>query len=223
MHNAPFALTPKDLANATSAINHALHWEGISDVRVGRARCTDKGRLIGITSPTSTLQDLLQHRDAVLRAARTVFGSISDVVLQQRWKWIHIHNVPLEQYMGNGGGLRKLREKLKAENTGFYILADIRWLGGAKVRGRFQREGCGSSSVAAAVLGEAVVGRLCSSGIQLPGGRYEVDAFEETRPDALCLRCGSGVTSPPIARPGQESQMCHLRRGAYYEGASMPG
>ena len=57
----PFALTEKDLVNVTSAINRALHQEGISDVRVDRVRCTDTGRLFGVTSPTSTLQGLLQH------------------------------------------------------------------------------------------------------------------------------------------------------------------
>ena len=99
--------------------------------------------------------------------------------------------------MGNGGGLRKLREEIEAENTGIHVLADIRWLGGAKVRARFQRERCGSLSVVAAVLGEAAFGSLCRSGTQPPGGRYEVDVSEETRPDALCLRCGEwGHTTP---------------------------
>ena len=86
--------------------------------------------------------------------------------------------------------MKKLREELEAENVGVQVPADIRWLGGARVKARFQREGCGSSSMVAAVLGEAVFGWLCKSGIRLPGGRYEVDAFEEERPDALCLRCG---------------------------------
>ena len=93
-------------------------------------------------------------------------------------------------YMGGGGGLKKLREELEAENTGVRVPADIRWLSGAKARARFHRDGCGSSSVAATVLSEEVFGRLCRRGTRLPGGRREVDAFEEERPDALCLRCG---------------------------------
>ena len=92
--------------------------------------------------------------------------------------------------MGGGGGLRKLREELEAENAGVRAPAEIRWLSGAKARARFHRNGCGSSSVVAAVLSEEVFGRLCRSGVRLPGSRHEVDAFEEERPDALCLRCG---------------------------------
>ena len=93
--------------------------------------------------------------------------------------------------------MRKLREELEAENAGAQAPTDIRWLGGVKVRARFQREGCGSSSVVAAVLGEAVFNRLCKSGVRLPGGRYEVDTFEEERPDALCLRrCEWGHDTP---------------------------
>ena len=57
-------------------------------------------------------------------------------------------------------------------------------------QGRFHRDGEGSSSVVAAILGEKVFSRLCRRGVRLPGGRHDVDAFEEERPDALCLRCG---------------------------------
>ena len=43
-------------------------------------------------------------------------------------------------YMGRtrDGGLLKLREELEAVNSGVHIPAEIRWLGGAKVRARFQ-------------------------------------------------------------------------------------
>ena len=89
------------------------------------------------------------------------------------------------------GRLWKPREELEAENCGMHIPAEIRWLGGAKVRARFQNEKDGSSSVVAAVLGEATFGRLCKlSGVRLFGRRNEVDAFEEAwRPDAFCSRC----------------------------------
>ena len=49
----------------------------------------------------------------------------------------------------------------------------------------------------AAVLGEAIFNRLCRSGIRLPAGRYEVDAYEEDRPDALCQRCGTWAHVAP--------------------------
>ena len=133
----------------------------------------------------------------VLRVAHTVHGAVSDVVLQQKWKWIRIHNVSLVQYMGKGGSLRKLREELEAENAGVHIPADIRWLSGAKVRARLQEARSGSSAVVAAVLGEAIFNRLCRSGIRLPAGRYEVDAYEEDRPDALCQRCGTWAHVAP--------------------------
>ena len=86
--------------------------------------------------------------------------------------------------------MKKLREELEAENVGVRVPAEVRWLSGAKARARFHRDGEGSSSVVAAILGEEVFGLLCKRGVRLPGGRHEVDAFEEERPDALCLRCG---------------------------------
>ena len=176
------------------SINRALHREGISEVRVERIRCTDSSRLLGTTTSTSTLQDLLRHRDLVLKAARMVNSCVTDLVPQQKWKLIRIHDISLTRYMGGerDGGLRKLREELEAENTGVHIPAEIRWLGGAKVRARFKAlaDKNGSSSVVAAVLGEVTFGRLCKSGVWLFGRRYKVNAFEEAwRPDFFCSRC----------------------------------
>ena len=117
-------------------------------------------------TPPSALQDLLKHRDMVLRAARVADSSITDVVPQQKWKWIRIHNISLTQYMRKkrDGGLAKLWEELEVENSGVHIPAEIRWLGGAKVWARFQEKKDGSSSGVAAVLGEATSGRLCRGG-----------------------------------------------------------
>ena len=78
-------------------VNRALHKEGVTNVRIDKLRCSGVGRLLGVTTPTSTLQDLLEHRDTVLRAARVRDSSISDVVPQQKWKWVRIHNVPLDR------------------------------------------------------------------------------------------------------------------------------
>ena len=73
------------------------------------------------------------------------------------------------------GGLRKLREELEAENSGVHIPAEVRWLGGAKVRARFQEKE-GTSSVVATVLGEAAFNRLCRYGVRLFGVRHDVNA-----------------------------------------------
>ena len=100
------------------------------------------------------------------------------------------HNLSLVRYMGEAvGGLRLLRGGLGAGNSGANIPAEVRWLGGTKVGARFQKYKDGTSSVVAAVLGEATFSRLCKSGIHLFGRRYEVEAYEEARPDAFCNRC----------------------------------
>ena len=122
-----------------SAISRALQREGISDARVERVQCTDTCRILGTTAPATTLQGLLRYRDTVLRAARTVDSGISDVVPQQKWMWIRIHYISLVRYMRKKeGSPRKLQEEIKAENVGVRTPAEIRWLGGAKIRARFQ-------------------------------------------------------------------------------------
>ena len=67
------------------------------------------------------------------------------------------------------GGLRKLREELEATNSGVHIPAEVSWLGGAKVRAWFQERREGTSSVVAAVQGEATFNRLCRYGVRLIG------------------------------------------------------
>ena len=86
VHTKDIKLDQNEADNVVSAINRALHREGVSDVRVERVRCTDTCRLLGVTSPTSTLQTLLQRRDTVPGAARMANTSISDVRPSQRWK-----------------------------------------------------------------------------------------------------------------------------------------
>ena len=76
----------KEVANITSAINRALHREGISDARADRVRFTVAGRILGVTTPTSTLQGLPKYRNMVLRAAWAVNSGTSDAVAQQKWK-----------------------------------------------------------------------------------------------------------------------------------------
>ena len=108
------------------------------------------------------------------------------------------------------GGLQKLQEELEVENSGVHITAEIRWLGETKVCVRFQANKDGSSSVIAAVLGEATFGRLCKSGVQLFGCRYEVDAFEEAwKSDAFCSRCSEWKhIAPHCLAAGPRCALC---------------
>ena len=61
------------------------------------------------------------------QGARMADSGISDLAPQQKWKWICIHNISLARYMGRtrGGGLRKLRGELGAENSGVLIPAGV--------------------------------------------------------------------------------------------------
>ena len=132
IHDGVFKLTRIEAVNVMSLVNRALQREGICSVRIERIRSTDSGRIFGITTPTSTLSDLLECWDMVLRQARLVHSSIRDVAPQQRWRWARIHSIPLARYVGRHkeGGLPKLREELEAENSGVKIPAEIRWLSG---------------------------------------------------------------------------------------------
>ena len=88
------------------------------------------------------------------------------------------------------GGLRKLRDELGVENSRMHIPAEIRWLGGVTVRARFQADRDGSSSVVAAVLGEATFCHLDRAGVRLFRRRYEVGTLGKAgRSDAFYSQC----------------------------------
>ena len=81
------------------------------------------------------------------------------------------------------GDLRKLREELEAEKSGVCIPAEIRWLGGAMARARFQGRplfGGGSGD------GGDCFWPPLQGGVRLFGSRYEVDAFAEAGVGPLC-------------------------------------
>ena len=62
------------------------------------------GRIPDLTTPTPTQQNLLKYRDLVLKAARSVDIDFSDVVSQQKWRWIRVHNISFVRYRGRRKG-----------------------------------------------------------------------------------------------------------------------
>ena len=111
-----------------------------------------------------------------------------------------LQHAPATPHGWENGGLTQLREELEAENSGVCVPAEIRRLGGAKVQARYQEVQGGTSSVVAAVLGEAIFGRLCKSGARLFGRWHEVDAYE-----------GAPEHEAPVAQEGGKRARGRLR------------
>ena len=80
-------------------------------------------------NPVATTQTLTTKEDTETNAEGKAIRALEQAT-----------GVSLVRYMGKMvGGLRPLREELEAENSGVNIPAEIRWLGGTKVRARFQK------------------------------------------------------------------------------------
>ena len=60
VHGRQIKLNRNEAWNTMSSVNRALHREGISGVRVERIRFTDTRRILGVTTPASTLQEPAQ-------------------------------------------------------------------------------------------------------------------------------------------------------------------
>lgn len=80
--------------------------------------------------PFTPINQLLAHRNTILRAALTVDPTVIDITAYETWHRVKIYGVPLNRYLGKGThGLEKLREEIEAENEGVEIPMQIRWLG----------------------------------------------------------------------------------------------
>ena len=76
------------------------------------------------------------------------------------------------------------------ENEGVKIPSVIRWLScAASVKARFNYKIITASSVVFAVSDESVYRSIRRSGVCLQGRRYEVEVYEEVRPDVRCGHC----------------------------------
>ena len=136
-------------------------------------------------------EQLARHRDEVLRAARTVDPSDTDLETRTAWWWVKAHAIPVARYLGKGSrGTDSLREELEVENEGVKIPSTIRWLSGAaSVNARFNDKIITASSVGFGVSDESGYRSIRRSGVRLQGRRYEVVVYGEVRPSVRCGHC----------------------------------
>ena len=118
-------------ADIMSAVNRALHQEAVPTyIRMFQLRRNNKGTLAGLSTPFAPIDQLLAHRNSILRAALTIDPTVIDITAKETRRRVKIHGVPLNRYLGKGThGLEKLREEIEAENEGVEIPMQIRWHG----------------------------------------------------------------------------------------------
>lgn len=175
-----------------SAVSMALYQEKVpTHIRIFQLRRNAKGTLVGLSTPFAPIEQLLAHRDTILRAARTVDPAIVDITANETWKRLKIHGVPLERYLGKGTfGLNKLRAEIESENEGVEIPMEMRWLGRVPtIKERYHTQQIRGSSVTFVVRGQGTAERLIKSGLRVLGKQYQVEAFIEARPDTICGAC----------------------------------
>ena len=114
--------TSEDLArraaSVQAAISKELHRIG-ADGRVRDLFLTQSGKYRGSTDPTMSAEQLTRHRDEVLRAARAVDPSVTDLETRTASWWVKAHAIQVARYLGKGlRGTDLLREELEVENEG---------------------------------------------------------------------------------------------------------
>ena len=86
-------------ASIQAAVNKARRREG-AHARVQDLFLTQSGKYRGSTRPTSNADQLLEYRDAVIRAAPTVDPGVVGLKARTSWWWIKIHAIPVARVVG---------------------------------------------------------------------------------------------------------------------------
>jgi len=124
----------KDL-DISSEVNRALFEAKVPHfVRIQGVTKNTRGYLSTITTPAATAEILIWYREIVIKAARKVDAGIVDIETNELWERVKMHGVNFDRYLGKkmGGGLKKLRQELQAENEGVVLPLAINWIGGLK-------------------------------------------------------------------------------------------
>jgi hypothetical protein len=126
---------------------------------------------MGITHQNATAEMAMQHRDIIIRAARTVARGAVDVEDNDTWERLKIHGVPLVRYMGKGTEcLQTMEEEFEAENVGIAIPTQVRWLANQRtIRERRQNGEIAVSSVVFVVKGRRLAHILIKKVIKAAG------------------------------------------------------
>ena len=115
------------------------------------------------------------------------------------------------RYLGRGSnGTETLRKELDVENEGIRIPSTIRWLCGApNLKTRYEQRTISASSVVLAFANEDTFRLIFRKGLRLQVGRYEVETYEEIRPDVRCGPCaGWGHIEPQCYRTTARCGWC---------------
>jgi hypothetical protein len=175
-----------------SAINRALsHQQAPAHIRIMNARRNAKGVITAITHQNATAEMVMQSRDIMIMAARTVDRGVVDVEENETLEWLNIHAVPLVWCIGKGTeGRQMMREEFVAENEGIAIPTQVRWVANpCTIRDRRQNGEIAVSSVVFVVKGSRLAQSLIKKGIKAAGVWYRVEAFTNAGPDSRCELC----------------------------------
>ena len=80
----------------------------------------------GSTRATNSADQLLEHRDEVIQAARSADPGVTGLQTRTAWWLLKVHAIPVARSLGRGsGGTDTLREELEVENEGVKIPSPV--------------------------------------------------------------------------------------------------
>ena len=187
-------MVPYHQTRLMMAVSMALYQEKVpTHIRIFQLRRNEKGTLAGLSTPNTPDEQLLNYRDTILRAARTVDPAIIDIVKNETWKRLKMHGVLLERYLPvekGTFGLNKLGAEIESENQGVEIPMEMSWLGRVpNIKQRFKNAEVRGRLVTFMVRGQEMADLIIRRGLRILEKHYQAEAFIEVRPDTICGAC----------------------------------
>jgi hypothetical protein len=185
------ATTNKD-QQLISTINRALAYSGAPEhIRLYSVSTNRWGTLTALSSSKAPAKVFMVERvkDIVLKAARLIDSSIYDLVENNTWIQIKVHNVSLEDYFWHGS-LGQLKEEIQAANSSIIIPGPVRWIKSVKAIGDESDKGAiKHSSIVLNIKDKVEVQKILKDGIRIAGKSHQVEIYVHEGLDSQCHLC----------------------------------
>jgi len=176
------------------ALNRALVSAGVPDfIRVVDAAYAASGHITVLLkegAPSSLL--VPAYNDMLIATVRQVDIAVISVEVSEQWQRVKVHGVPIRRYMNSNRGLELAREEIEIE-TSFRLKRDPIWLKSPK---SVRAGGRLFTTMVVTVGSKEEARRMLKGRIRFGGHFYATEAYWDTNPDSVCVRCcGIGHSS----------------------------
>lgn len=170
------------------AVNRALAQGGADEsTRLVGLRYTRRDHLSGLMAECASADDVLEHTDEVMAAARKLDPAVVKLEKTEKWRKLRVHGVSLDRYLGDGG-LDLARGEIELM-TGESLPYAPRWIRSEGLEERFHSGTVTRSTLVMTVKSNKAADTILAKGLSFGGRRHEAEKFWTNGEGGICMQC----------------------------------